>query len=91
MIRLRAGRGGHRNLFSYAFKVKARVVLLGVEVWRFGGFSCLLCPFHTASAKSKGMTAKMYGELLAVVGMVMHTHGLVRGLVRGFFGWGRTG
>ncbi|MCY4300318.1 MAG: hypothetical protein OXC68_01100 [Aestuariivita sp.] len=55
--------------------------------WRFGGFSCLLCPFHTASAKSKGMTAKMYGELLAVVGMVMHTHGLVRG----FFGWGRTG
>ena len=42
---------------------------------------CNLCIHsHTASAKAKGMTAKMNGELLAVIGMAMQTNGLVRGL-----------
>lgn len=31
---------------------------------------------HTASAKSKGMTDAMYGELLAVVGMASQTNAL---------------
>lgn len=32
---------------------------------------------HTAAAKSKGMTADMHGELLAVIGMAAQTNALV--------------
>ncbi|MEX3015806.1 carboxymuconolactone decarboxylase family protein [Gymnodinialimonas hymeniacidonis] len=35
---------------------------------------------HTAAAKAKGMSAEMYGELLAVIGMAMQTNGIVTGL-----------
>ena len=35
---------------------------------------------HTASAKAKGMSDEMYGELLAVVGMAMQTNGIVTAL-----------
>jgi AhpD family alkylhydroperoxidase len=35
---------------------------------------------HTASAKAKGMTEEMHGEMLAVIGMAMQTNGLVTGL-----------
>ncbi|MEO1732764.1 MAG: carboxymuconolactone decarboxylase family protein [Pseudomonadota bacterium] len=35
---------------------------------------------HTASAKAKGMSTEMHGELLAVIGMAMQTNGLVTGL-----------
>jgi len=32
---------------------------------------------HTASAKAKGMTNAMHGELLSVIGMAMQTNGLL--------------
>lgn len=32
---------------------------------------------HTASAKAKGMTDAMHGELLSVIGMAMQTNGLL--------------
>ena len=35
---------------------------------------------HTASAKAKGMSTEMHGELLAVIGMAMQTNGLATGL-----------
>ncbi|MDF0603696.1 carboxymuconolactone decarboxylase family protein [Psychromarinibacter sp. C21-152] len=35
---------------------------------------------HTASARAKGMTAQMQGELLAVIGMAHETNGLVTAL-----------
>jgi AhpD family alkylhydroperoxidase len=35
---------------------------------------------HTASAKAKGMTEEMHGEMLAVIGMAMQTNGLATGL-----------
>lgn len=35
------------------------------------------CHSHTASARAKGMTDEMYGELLSVVGMASQTNALV--------------
>ncbi|WP_417675299.1 carboxymuconolactone decarboxylase family protein [Pseudodonghicola sp.] len=35
---------------------------------------------HSAAARAKGMTAEMYGELLAVVGMASQTNALATGL-----------
>ncbi|QXT38811.1 carboxymuconolactone decarboxylase family protein [Gymnodinialimonas ceratoperidinii] len=35
---------------------------------------------HTASAKAKGLSDDMYGEMLAVIGMAMQTNGLVTGM-----------
>ncbi len=35
---------------------------------------------HTASARAKGMTPEMYGELLAVVGMASQTNALANGM-----------
>jgi len=42
---------------------------------------CSYCAHsHTASARAKGMTPEMYGELLAVVGMANQTNALANGL-----------
>jgi AhpD family alkylhydroperoxidase len=42
---------------------------------------CAYCTAsHTASARSRGMTDEMYGELLAVVGMANETNRLADGL-----------
>jgi AhpD family alkylhydroperoxidase len=41
------------------------------------------CPYcmasHTASARNKGMTSQMFGELMAVVGMANETNALAAG------------
>ena len=43
--------------------------------------ACSYCAHsHTASARAKGMTPKMYAELLAVVGMANQTNALANGL-----------
>lgn len=43
--------------------------------------SCSYCVHsHTASARAKGMTDEMYGELLAVVGMAAQTNAIVTAL-----------
>ncbi|MWD30070.1 carboxymuconolactone decarboxylase family protein [Aquicoccus sp. SCR17] len=40
--------------------------------------SCSYCVHsHTASARAKGMTDEMHGELLAVIGAAMQTNGMV--------------
>lgn len=40
--------------------------------------SCSYCVHsHTASARAKGMTEDMHGELLAVIGAAMQTNGMV--------------
>lgn len=42
---------------------------------------CSYCSHsHTASARAKGMTPEMYGELLAVVGMANQTNALANAL-----------
>jgi AhpD family alkylhydroperoxidase len=42
---------------------------------------CSYCAHsHTASAKAKGMTPAMHGELLAVIGLAMQTNGLANAL-----------
>ncbi len=42
---------------------------------------CSYCAHsHTASARAKGMSPEMYGELLAVVGMANQTNALANGL-----------
>ena len=35
--------------------------------------------FHSATARQKGMTEEMFGELMAVVDMANETNGLVNG------------
>lgn len=43
--------------------------------------SCEYCAHsHTASARAKGMTDAMYGELLAVIGMASQTNALANAL-----------
>lgn len=42
---------------------------------------CSYCAHsHTASARARGMTPQMYGELLAVIGMASQTNALANGL-----------